>query len=68
MKKFFSIFSMSFLLISNIFGQAAVDIPLIATTNTDSFLLSVGLDLTATNCIDPQLGEADLISPPPHTL
>jgi hypothetical protein len=27
--------------------------------------LSVGLDLTATICIDPQLGESDLPSPPP---
>lgn len=52
-------------LVQNIYGQAAVDISLVATANNFNFPLSVGLDLTATNCIDSQLGESDLPSPPP---
>jgi hypothetical protein len=47
-----------------VFGQAAVDIPLSATDGTTTYELAVGLDLTATNCIDPQLGEYDNIWSP----
>lgn len=47
-----------FLILSiKVFGQAAVDIPLSATDGNTTYELAVGLDLTATNCIDPQLGE-----------
>ncbi|RKY95843.1 MAG: T9SS C-terminal target domain-containing protein, partial [Ignavibacteriae bacterium] len=52
------------------FGQfsddpAAVDIPLSATDGTNVIALAVGLDLTATNGIDPALGETDLPPFPP---
>jgi hypothetical protein len=58
------ILSFTLLLSVNIFGQAAVDIPLSATDGTTTYELAVGLDLTATNCIDPQLGEYDINWPP----
>jgi hypothetical protein len=51
---------------ANIFGQAAVDIPLEATDGTYTYELAVGLDLTATNGIDEQLGEYTLPGPPPR--
>ena len=63
--KLLLLFSLTLLLVQNIFGQAAVDISLVASANNYNFPLSVGLDLTATICIDPQLGESDLPSPPP---
>jgi len=63
--KLFLILTLTLLLSTNIFGQAAVDIPLIATEGTRTFSLAVGLDLTATNCIDFQLGESDLPPIPP---
>jgi len=47
------------------FGQAAVDISLVASTLGYNFQLQVGLDLTATTCIDSHLGESSLPSPPP---
>jgi len=47
------------ILSANIFGQGAVNIPLSATDGTEIYELSIGLDLTATNCIDLQLGEYD---------
>ena len=65
MKKIFVIISFTLLFVAKTFGQAAVDIPLSATDGTVPFQLSVGLDLTATNCIDPQLGESDPPIPPP---
>jgi len=46
------------------FGQPTVDIPLIATEATVQ-TMSVGLDLTATNCIDVTLGEAEAPPAPP---
>ena len=48
-----------------VFGQAAVDIPLLVTDGTFTRQLNFGLDLTATNGIDPQLGESNLPGPPP---
>jgi hypothetical protein len=49
---------------ANIFGQAAVDIPISATNDTITFEFAVGLDLTATNCIDTLLGECGGELPP----
>jgi len=65
--KFFLLLSFTLLFVTNIFGQAAVDIPLIATESNNPvvFQLAVGLDLTATNCIDTQLGESSLPPIPP---
>ncbi len=65
MKKIFLMFSFILLSATKIFGQAQVDIPLSATDGTLTYPLAVGLDLTATNCIDPQLGESDLPPPSP---
>ena len=65
MKKLFFITCLSILFVIKIFGQAQIDIPLIVTDGTYNIELAVGLDLTATNCIDPQLGEADLPPIPP---
>jgi hypothetical protein len=61
----FLILSFILLLSINIFGQAAVDIPLSATDGTFTYQLAVGLDLIATNGIDEQLGEYTLPGPPP---
>jgi len=65
MRKLLSIFSLALLYVSISFGQAAVDIPLIGSDGTTPISLAVGLDLTATNCIDPALGESDLPPFPP---
>jgi hypothetical protein len=65
MKKIFITFSFTILLIVRISGQVDVDIPLIVSDGTDNIPLAIGLDLTATNCIDPQLGESDLPPIPP---
>ena len=59
-------FSRSYCLYVTIaFGQAAVNIPFSGTDGTTTIPLAVGLDLTATNCIDPDLGESDLPPFPP---
>ncbi len=58
--RLFLIFSFTLLLVVNVFGQAAVDIPLIVTDGISTFQMAVGMDLTATNGIDPQLGEWDI--------
>ncbi|MCK7516551.1 MAG: hypothetical protein MZV64_01900 [Ignavibacteriales bacterium] len=60
MKKIFLILSFTLLFSQNVFGQAAVDIQLSGSDGILTIPLSVGLDLTATNGIDPQLGESDL--------
>lgn len=65
MRKLYSIFSLVLLYVTIAFGQAAVDIPFSATDGTTTLPLAVGLDLTATNCIDPALGESDLPPFPP---
>jgi len=66
MHKIFLILSFTLLFVIKAFGQAAVDIPILATDGTAIFDLAVGLDLTATNCIDPQLGEWDIPPIPPN--
>jgi len=70
MRKLFTILSAVLLYSTIAFGQfsddpAAVDIPLSATDGTNIIALAVGLDLTATNGIDPALGETDLPPFPP---
>jgi hypothetical protein len=65
MKKIFLILSFALLFVVKTFGQAQVDIPFSATDGTVIFQLAVGLDLTATNCIDLQLGESEIPIPPP---
>lgn len=66
MRKLFSILSFAVLLVSLAYGQAAVDIQMtfgdgVALNNQIRF----GLDLNATNGIDPSLGESDLPPFPP---
>jgi hypothetical protein len=63
--KLFLILSLTLLFISRVFGQAQIDIPLLVTDGSYTISMAVGLDLTATNCIDPQLGESDLPTIPP---
>jgi hypothetical protein len=62
MRKLFTIFSFVFLYLSIAFGQAFIDIPLLATDGSvpSPLEIAVGLDLTATNGIDTHLGEASL--------
>ena len=65
MRKLFSILAMVLLYITIAFGQA-VDIPITVTDNVgNSQIINFGLDLTATDDIDPALGESDLPPPPP---
>ena len=61
----FLILSFILLSLTEVFVQAAFDIPLIASDGTTSIPLAVGLDLTATNCIDPHLGEWNIPPIPP---
>ena len=63
--KLFLLLSLMLLLAAKVFGQAAVDIPLIMTDGTINIELAVGLDLTATTCLDLHLGEYELPPPPP---
>jgi hypothetical protein len=63
--KFCLILFLTLFLSTNIIGQADVDIPFIATDGTTNMEISVGLDLTATNCIDTHLGEYTLPPMPP---
>ena len=65
MRKLFSVLSLVLLFVTISFGQATVDIPFSGTDGTTTIPLAVGLDLTATNCIDPSLGESDLPPFPP---
>jgi hypothetical protein len=66
MHKLFSIFSLVLLYTALTFGQATVTIPFSCTDGTTTIALAVGLDETATNCIDPSLGESDLPPFPPQ--
>lgn len=60
------IIGMLFLNLNNIYAQGAINIELSATDGaTTRSQLRVGLDLTATNGIDPSLGESDLPPFPP---
>ncbi|MBE0572625.1 MAG: hypothetical protein IH618_13865 [Ignavibacteriaceae bacterium] len=63
-QKFYLMICIILILYVKVFAQAAVDIPLSATDGNTTYALAVGLDLTATNCIDPQLGEYDINWPP----
>jgi len=65
MQKLVSIFSLVIFFTALAFGQAAVTIPFSCTDGTLTIPLAVGLDPTATNCIDPALGESDLPPFPP---
>jgi len=65
MHKLVSIFSLVLLFTVLTFGQATVNIPFTGTDGTTTISLAVGLDATATNCIDPSLGESDLPPFPP---
>lgn len=64
MRKLFGTILFLLLYSSISFGQPTVYIPLVASEETTQEL-SVGLDLTATNCIDLDLGEAEAPPPPP---
>jgi hypothetical protein len=65
MRKLFSIFSFVLLYITFAYGQAAVNIPLSPSDGSTTIPLFVGLDLGATDCIDPALGESELPPDPP---
>ncbi|RKY99725.1 MAG: hypothetical protein DRQ13_01760, partial [Ignavibacteriae bacterium] len=65
MKKIFLILFFILLFATEVFGQAQIDIPLILTDGTGTIPMAVGLDLTATDCIDTHLGESDLPPIPP---
>ncbi len=71
MRKLITIFSVVMLYFSISFGQgfedtpADVDILLSSSDGTNVIDMAVGLDLTATNGIDPTLGESDLPPFPP---
>ena len=66
MRKLFSILSFVLLYITIAFGQAAVDIPITVEDNAaGAQVINFGLDPTATDGLDPALGESDLPPPPP---
>ena len=65
MRKLYTVIGFVLISTSIIFSQAAVDIPLSASDGSATIQLAVGLDLTATNGIDPALGESDLPPFPP---
>jgi len=68
MKKLFIATCFTILFVGNTFGQAVVDIPIsVKNNNGDLWIINFGLDLGATNGIDPSLGEYDgcFIGPPP---
>lgn len=65
MHKLFSILFVGILYTTLTFGQATVTIPFSCTDGTNVIPLAIGLDPTATNCIDPALGESDLPPFPP---
>jgi len=66
MRKLFSIFALVLLYVGITFGQAAIDIPITISDDVgNSRVLYFGLDPTATDGIDPDLGESDLPPFPP---
>jgi hypothetical protein len=66
MRKFFTVLCFVFFYFSIAFGQAEVDFELLVHDNVgDSYPLWFGLDMTATDDIDPHLGETDLPPLPP---
>ncbi|MDH3269484.1 MAG: T9SS type A sorting domain-containing protein [Ignavibacteria bacterium] len=62
--KLILLFYLTLFLTENIFAQVAVDIQFLATNDTITYEFAVGLDLTATNCIDTLLGECGGDPPP----
>ncbi|MDP2363990.1 MAG: T9SS C-terminal target domain-containing protein, partial [Ignavibacteria bacterium] len=66
MRKLFSILAFVLLYVGITLGQAFIDIPITISDNAvGSKVLNFGLDLTATDGIDPALGESDLPPFPP---
>lgn len=65
MRKLLSMFSFVLLFAVVLYGQPAVEIPISVSDGTTTISLSVGLDLAATECIDPALGESELPPDPP---
>ncbi len=65
MRKLYTVICFVLLSAAIVLGQAVVDIPMSASDGSATIQLAVGLDLTATNGIDPQLGESDLPPFPP---
>ena len=65
MRKLFSVLSFVLLFAAVTYGQAAIDIPISGSDGSATIQMAVGLDLTATDCLDPALGEADLPPIPP---
>jgi FlgD Ig-like domain len=66
MRKLFTILSLVLLYVTIAFGQAAYDVQIMVHDAAGlSYPLWFGLDLTATDDIDAQLGESDLPPPPP---
>jgi hypothetical protein len=66
MRKLLSIFSLALLYIAVVYGQAAVDIPITVSDDAGSTSdIYFGLDLTATDGLDPALGELELPGFPP---
>ena len=66
MRKLFSVLSLALLYVTITYGQPAVEIPLTVSDGISSNNeLAVGFDSTATNGIDPGLGESDLPPFPP---
>ena len=65
MRKLFSILSFVLLSVALTYGQAAVNIPLSGSDGTATIPMAVGLDLAATDCIDPALSESELPPLPP---
>ncbi len=67
--KLLIIYSFALLFSKNLLAQAQIDIPLIVSDGNEFFdWLRIGLDTSATNCIDPQLGEFEIPPIPPTGL
>ena len=64
MRKLFPILALVLLYVTIAFGQT-VNIPFSGTDGTTTIPLAVGLDVSAENCIDADLGESDLPPFPP---
>ena len=65
MRKLFTVIFTVLLYAVISYGQPFINIPMSASDGSATIQLAVGLDLTATNCLDPALGESDLPPFPP---
>jgi hypothetical protein len=65
MHKLYTVICFVLLSATALFSQAFIDIPLSASDGSATIQLAVGLDETATDCLDPALGESDLPPFPP---